>query len=77
MNGIFATSQRVARPDGSERPLPTWLPEVCAYCLRLCLGDEVDAEGIIAAAGARGGGESYTEEQQELVEKRLEDLGYI
>jgi hypothetical protein len=75
--GIFATSRKVALPDGSDRALPTSLLEVCGYCLRLCLGDSVDADAIINRPATGTGASGYTDEQQELVAARLADLGYL
>jgi len=70
--GIFLTNRPAA--PGSPRP-PSKLQEVVGYCLN-CLGDE-GASSQPAEAPPAAEEPAYTEDEQDLIEQRLADLGYM
>jgi len=72
LDGVFLTN----RPPSPGSPkLPSKLQEVVGYCLS-CLGDEVPTSQPTEAPAAAVE-PAYTDDEQDLIEQRLADLGYM
>jgi hypothetical protein len=74
LNGIFA----ISRPAEEESDaIPTQLQGVCGYCLRACLGDDIDVDAMLGDPEVAETDDGYSDDEQAMVEKRLADLGYV
>ena len=70
-----AAASRLADEAGSA--LPQHLREVCGYCLDICLDPETCKRVDMAAQSDDADAAVYGDDDKDLIEQRLADLGYL
>jgi len=78
LDGVaLANAPAVAAGEAAHAAFPQHLRDVMAYVLGICFGEDLPDEAKIGPMTPDETGDVYESDEQELIEERLADLGYL